>query len=148
MIKRISPQKIFILVRIALGLTFIWASVDKILYPNQFALMIYNYKMLPPLVIHPMAVILPWLELVTGMVLIIGFWQEGALFIFNALMIIFMIALSTALIRGLDIQCGCFSVDPNADKEIILSLARDFFMLFAGLWGVKQALYQKYNINQ
>jgi hypothetical protein len=129
-----------------MGITLIWASVDKILYPGQFADMIYNYKIMPSFAIHPMAIILPWLEFTTGIVLIIGFWLEGALFIFNSLMLIFIIALSSALIRGLNIQCGCFTVDPNADREIMISLVRDLFMFLAGMWGMRQVLYQKFHI--
>jgi len=137
--KIISAHKSYIIIRVTLGIVFIWASVDKIINPEQFAEMIYNYKLVPSIIINSMATILPWLELFTGTALIIGFWERGALLIFNSLIIIFMVALTSALIRGLDIQCGCFTVDPNADREIMNSLIRDFFMIIAGIWGLIKA---------
>jgi len=115
-----------------LGLVFIWASVDKIINPDQFAEMIYHYKILPEFLIHPVAIFLPWLELITGALLIIGLWEKTALIIFNLLIFVFMIALLSALIRGLDIHCGCFTVDPNAEKELVMSILRDIGLLFVG----------------
>ncbi|KPA14751.1 Methylamine utilization protein mauE [Candidatus Magnetomorum sp. HK-1] len=138
--KFLSINHLYIIIRIALGITFIWASVDKIINPGQFAEMINNYKMVPPILIPSMASFLPWIELFTGTALIIGFWERGALVIFNVLIAIFMIALTSALIRGLDIQCGCFTVSPDADKEIMISLIRDVFMILAGMWGLTKAI--------
>jgi len=108
-----------------LGIIFIWASVDKIMYPSKFAEMVYHYKMLPDILIHSVALFLPWMELIIGLLLILGIWEQWALIIYNGLIVVFMIGLSSALIRGLDIHCGCFTVDPNAEKELLMSLLRD-----------------------
>jgi len=115
-----------------LGIVFIWASVDKIINPEQFAEMIYHYKILPELLIHAVAIFLSWLELITGTLLIFGLWERAGLIIFNLLIFVFMIALTSALLRGLDIHCGCFTVDPNAEKELVMSLVRDIALLFIG----------------
>ncbi|MBF0451606.1 MAG: DoxX family membrane protein [Candidatus Magnetomorum sp.] len=134
-------KMLYTFTRIGLGIIFIWASIDKILYPGPFADMVHNYKLVPDILIPSLASFLPWLECITGIALIIGFWERGALFICNALVAVFIIALFSALIRGLDIQCGCFTVDPNADKEIMISLIRDVFMLLAGIWGLMRAFH-------
>ena len=112
---------------------FIWASADKIFNPGQFAEMVYHYKILPNIMVHSVAIYLPWLELVTGILLIIGLWERGGLIIFNLLIFVFMIALASALCRGLDIHCGCFTVDPNADKELVMSLLRDIVLVVVGM---------------
>jgi len=122
-----------IVIRIGLGVVFIWASVDKIFNPELFAEMVYHYKILPNILIHPMAIFLPWLELITGILLIIGLWERAGLIIFNLLILVFIIALASALFRGLDIQCGCFTVDPNAEKELVISLLRDIVMFIVGI---------------
>ncbi|ETR74111.1 MAG: Methylamine utilization protein mauE [Candidatus Magnetoglobus multicellularis str. Araruama] len=125
---------IHFIIRTGLGLVLIWASIDKIISPAQFAEMVYHYKILPNVLVHPIAIYLPWLELITGIFLIIGFWERACLIIFNLLMFVFMLALISALFRGLDIHCGCFTVDPNAEKELVMSLIRDIILLIAGMW--------------
>jgi uncharacterized membrane protein YphA (DoxX/SURF4 family) len=116
-----------------LGIIFIWASVDKIIHPGQFAEMVYHYKILPNIMVHSVAIYLSWLELVTGILLIIGLWERAGLIVFNLLIFTFMIALASALWRGLDIHCGCFTVDPNADKELVMSLLRDIVLIVVGV---------------
>ena len=116
-----------------LGVVFIWASVDKIIYPEQFAQMVYHYKILPNILVHFVSIYIPWLELITGVLLVIGVWERTGLIIFNLLIFVFMIALASALFRGLDIHCGCFTVDPNAEKELVISLLRDVALLIAGI---------------
>jgi uncharacterized membrane protein YphA (DoxX/SURF4 family) len=123
---------LFIVIRIGLGIVFIWASVDKIINPEQFAEMVYHYRILSNYLIHPVAVYLPWLELITGLLLVIGLWERAGLIIFNMLIFIFTIAMASALFRGLDIHCGCFTVDPNAKKELVMSLLRDILFISFG----------------
>jgi len=115
-----------------LGMMFIWASVDKIFNPGQFAEMVYHYKILPTFIVHSVSIFLPWLELITGFLLIVGMWERAGLIIFNFLIFVFMIALTLALWRGLDIHCGCFTVDPYAEKELVMSLLRDIVLIFVG----------------
>jgi len=124
---------LYIVIRIGLGIVFIWASVDKIFNPEMFAEMVYHYKIMPNILIHPMAIFLPWLELITGILLIIGLWERAGLILFNLLIFVFIVALASALFRGLDIQCGCFTVDPNAEKELVISLLRDIVLLIVGM---------------
>jgi hypothetical protein len=41
----------------------------------------------------------------------------------------FIIALSSALIRGLDIGCGCFSPSDQTDRINLLKIAEDLVLL-------------------
>jgi uncharacterized membrane protein YphA (DoxX/SURF4 family) len=63
--------------RVVLGAVFIFASVDKILHPDAFAVIIKNYQILPVKLISLAAVVLPWLELILGISLIAGVWLPG-----------------------------------------------------------------------
>ncbi|MBE2217253.1 MAG: DoxX family membrane protein [Ignavibacteria bacterium] len=129
--KRLFENKYFVIaVRVVLGALFMYASFDKMANPEAFANIIDNYHLLPYQLVNPLAIFLPWLEFFTGLFLIIGKWVKGSLLIYSALLVIFIIALSQALIRGLDISCGCFSVNPSSTSEVWLRIVEDIVMLF------------------
>lgn len=129
--KRLFENKYFaIAVRVVLGALFMYASFDKMANPEAFANIIDNYHLLPYQLVNPLAIFLPWLEFITGLLLIIDKWVKGSLLIYSALLVIFIVALSQALIRGLDISCGCFSVNPSSTSEVWLRIVADIVMLF------------------
>lgn len=98
------------LVGLALGAVFVVAAIPKIVDPPSFAHMIYNYRLLPSLVIDPAALVLPWLELFTGIALVAGFWRRTAATIAGALLLAFVLAIGVNLARRNAVQCGCFDV--------------------------------------
>lgn len=129
--KRLFENKYLVIaVRVVLGALFMYASFDKMANPEAFANIIDNYHLLPFQLVNPLAIFLPWLEFITGLLLIIDKWVKGSLLIYSALLVIFIIALSQALIRGLDISCGCFSVNPSSTSEVWLRIVADIVMLF------------------
>ncbi|MFW5901675.1 MAG: cation diffusion facilitator family transporter [Thermodesulfobacteriota bacterium] len=95
--------------RVLVGGIFIYAAVPKIIDPAAFAETVLNYQILPEVLINPVAIFLPWLELITGVLILSGLWLEGALVIYNLLMLTFIGILIYNTARGLDIHCGCFS---------------------------------------
>jgi putative oxidoreductase len=119
--------------RWAVGLIFVYASMDKLLHPSAFAVAIYNYKILPGSLINLVAITLPWVELVCGILLIIGLSPRAAAFILSILLLIFFSALSISLYRGIDISCGCFSVSTTADKIGISNMVKDLLVLAMSL---------------
>ena len=121
------------ILRIILGVIFLYASADKIINPHQFAYAISNYKLLPGELINFFALFLPWMEAVVGIFLIFGLFEWVSLTIFNVLMIVFMAAITISLARGLNISCGCFTSDPNAEKMTWLTLFRDSSILILSL---------------
>ncbi len=109
-----------LLLRLFIGGIFIYASIDKIAHPEQFARAIENYRILPWFLINIFAIILPWIELVSGVLLIAGVWLNGSAITISALLLIFIIAITAGLLRGLDISCGCFNT--TGGQKIGLSL--------------------------
>jgi len=97
-------------IQIALGLIFILAALPKITDPPSFAHMIYNYKIVPWALINPMALIMPWLELLCGVALVLGIWKGAARTLIGAMLVVFIVAISINLARGNAIDCGCFNV--------------------------------------
>lgn len=120
--------------RIILGMVFVYASYDKILHPAAFAKLIYNYQILPDELINLSAIFLPWVELITGSLLIIGVWLPGSVFIGNILLIIFFCALMYNKARGLDISCGCFSTRIDDTSKSNLYLLRDFSFIVIAVY--------------
>lgn len=123
-----------LLLRVFLGALFVYASWDKLLNPEAFAWMVYNYKILPPFMVNLAAVILPWTEMICGLLLIAGLLTRGSALTIDCLLFIFIVALGFNLYRGLDIGCGCFSVSPEAEKITFFTLMRDASLLVPGLW--------------
>jgi uncharacterized membrane protein YphA (DoxX/SURF4 family) len=130
-----TRQRVIILAaRLILGGVFVFASIDKILHPAAFAEAVYNYQILPDNLINLTAVFLPWLELVSGSLLIIGVWMPGAILVCNTLLLTFIGVLIYNLVRGLDIHCGCFSTEPSQDPLSIWTIARDAVFLVPAVY--------------
>jgi putative oxidoreductase len=126
--KRVLSNKYLILgIRLLLGFVFIYASIDKIAHPAEFAQAIYNYRMLPHWTLNFMALVMPWLELFCGILIAAGVFFRGSAFMIGVMLGVFIIAISSALVRGLDISCGCFSVEGGHGVAVDL-LIRDIFM--------------------
>ena len=104
---------------------FIFAGVSKMIDPSTFARDIDNYRLLPYLLVTLMAIILPWLEVFCGIFLIIGKLKKGAAFTLLVLTFMFIIAIGSAVARGLDITCGCFSNTIEGTKVGFTRLIED-----------------------
>jgi uncharacterized membrane protein YphA (DoxX/SURF4 family) len=127
--KLITHPHTALICRMVLGAVFIYASWDKILHPEQFARSVMYYKILPPESVNLLAIILPWLELVCGIFLLLGLFTNGSILVTAFMITVFLVAISSALIRGIDISCGCFSSN-GTNRINILYLLRDM-TLFA-----------------
>lgn len=122
--------------RLILGVVFIYASIDKIIHPADFAKAVYNYQILPGFLVSLAAIILPWLELVLGLFLIIGVFREGSVCMVTALLVVFSGAMIFNLARGLDIHCGCFSTSADDTHNVLMVwyVFRDGLFLLPALY--------------
>ena len=87
---RINPVLI-LLIRVILGLVFIYASYDKILDPGKFARDIANYHIIPFGLENSIAIILPWIELLIGLGIILGIFLDGSVFISGGFLVLFIL---------------------------------------------------------
>lgn len=115
--------------RIILGLIFLFACYDKILNPNEFAQVVYNYRVLPDSLVNLTAVLLPWVELMLGLSLLLNVWIPGAALLGNLLLLSFFCMLVFNLARGLNVNCGCFSTATGESASGILTVLRDLSFL-------------------
>lgn len=130
-------------VRILLGMLFLYAAIDKIIFPAKFAEVIYHYKLVPLWSLNICAIIVPWIEIGIGVLLLFDVWTEMATIVMMLLTFAFIIMISSAMVRGLNIECGCFSLDSQNSFVGWKRLLEDCFMIIGG-WLILQFKYQKY----
>ena len=122
----------FILIlRVVIGVIFIVAGAAKVGHAAEFAAQIAGFRILPQVVIAPMALALPFLEILLGGYLIVGLFTRVAAWIAVILFAAFDLAIASAVVRGMTVSCGCFG--PN-DKTVTTwaEVARDaVFVLIA-----------------
>ncbi len=113
-----------------LGGLFVLASLHKIAVPHDFAIDVATYGILPLALVNPVAIVLPWVELVAGLMLLLGARVRAAALLVAAMMAVFLSALVVALGRGLDMSCGCFaSQGAESDPISWLTVVRDLAWL-------------------
>ena len=116
--------------RIVVGLVFLLYGLDKITHPDDFARAIANYRLLPEALVNLVAVTLPWVECVCGLLLLAGQWVRSAALVSAFLLGVFVVAVSITLARGLDIACGCLDADAGRKVGFKL-LVEDLLLLGA-----------------
>ena len=120
--------------RILLGLVFIAAALPKLADPPAFAKAIWAYELFPAWSLNPLALALPWLELLCGLALCLGFWLRAAALWTGALLLSFILALAINLARHHPVDCGCFGAGAHPTEaerltDMRWSILRDVGLL-------------------
>ncbi len=93
-----------------------------------FARDVYNYRILPIPLVNLVAMFVPAIEGLCSICLLTGAWLRPCTLIQAFFQMVFLVAMGQAMIRGLDINCGCFS--GVADSKVgFFTLARDSVFL-------------------
>ena len=129
----LSDRRVITLLRIALGVLFIMAALPKIQDPEGFAKSVENYHLLPESAGRALALVLPVLELIAGVLLIVGLFDAGASLLIFLMMVVFTVAVGSALARGLDITCGCFDTE-GGKKAGLGKIAENIALTAAAYW--------------
>jgi putative oxidoreductase len=117
-------------VRIVLGVLFIWAAVTKLPDMAGFAQDVANYRVVPAALVPFVAAAVVGIELLAGISLVVGVMERAAAAVIACLLVTFTAFLSQALLRGIDLRCGCFGGDEPASWWTV---GRDLIMLAAAL---------------
>jgi len=132
---------VYWVVSIGLGAVFIYASLDKIAHPLDFARIVYRYQLAGPsatLGVVPanvLAVVLPWVEIVTGILLVTGLWRREAALVAGGMLVMFLVAVGYVLWQGIDVaHCGCFTVGGEGRSAGWTLIAGDLGLLAAALY--------------
>jgi uncharacterized membrane protein YphA (DoxX/SURF4 family) len=116
--------------RVALGALFLWAAATKLPDMSAFAQDVANYRVLPGALVPFVAASVVGIEIVAGLALVTGIAARPAAAVISGLLIAFIAFLAQALLRGIDLRCGCFGGDEAASWWTV---ARDAVMLAAAL---------------
>ncbi len=133
MTRRSLRDAALLALRLYLGGIFVFASVHKILDPASFALDVATYGILPPELVNLVALVLPWVELVAGLMLAVGFRTAAGALLVDGMLLVFIAALASALHRGVDTSCGCFASDGGDHPIGVGTVLRDLGWLALGL---------------
>ncbi len=124
------------LLRLALAAIFIYAGLLKLLHPKVFAHALAQFELLPDAFIPLVAIGLPALEVLAGLGLILD--SRLSLLVIQGMLLLFLLVLGYAIFQGLDIDCGCFTVDELAERSTVTAaFFRDVVMMvgvFFLLW--------------
>ena len=121
---------IVLLARLALGAIFLYAAATKVPDMAAFAKDVANYRLLPAALVPFVAAVVVGIEIVVGLALATGLWARAAALVAAGMLVVFVAGLSQALLRGIDLRCGCFGGDDAADWWTVL---RDLAMLVPAL---------------
>jgi len=133
------PRVLLVLGRVALGLVFLVAAYTKLHfnggwhfgdYQFFFAMAIDSYNMLPLWAVELLARFLPLFELVLGAWLVSGIGLRWSGVLTSGLLLVFIGAMTRALILHIQIKCGCFG---NDEPLTIWTLLRDSTLLVLAL---------------
>jgi putative oxidoreductase len=121
------------MVGLSLGIAgiFIYAGADKLRDPLQFADSIAAFAILPSAAINLFALGLPPFEIASGLLMLTPRSRRIGALAVAFLSLIFFSALSSALARGLTLDCGCFGSGTPSRPRMWAELALDT-ILFAG----------------
>lgn len=133
---------ILLLSRVVLSGLFAWAAVLKLRAPDTAHIAIYQYRILDWEEAGVLAAFLPWLELAVASGLWIKRIRIGAATAGIALNLTFIAALASALVRKLDITCGCFG-SLDVSTALAPRLIQDVFLLAACVFLLKENLIQR-----
>lgn len=115
--------------RLVLGGLFVYAGLIKAWDVVAFAGSVANYQILPYHLNYLVAATLPYVEMGAGLLLLVNRQVRPAALLLGLLDIVFMIALVSVLIRGLDIDCGCFRAGGESPTSAWAALVRDIGIL-------------------
>jgi uncharacterized membrane protein YphA (DoxX/SURF4 family) len=125
-------NKVFILVlRIVLGVVFVLASADKVLEPDKFAVAVRGYQLIPIELSNLFAIVIAWGELIAAIMLIFGVFTRQAAAAIFLMLVMFTVAIAIMMVRGVVVDCGCFSNEGGSQTGLRLIIRNLFLMATA-----------------
>lgn len=119
--------------RLVLGGVWIVAGALKVVDLDASVRAVRAYRLLPEIVAQFVGAGLPMVEIVLGVLLVVGFGVRVAAVASAVLMTAFVIGIASVWARGLQIDCGCFGsggrLAPGAKPTYGWELTRDLGLL-------------------
>lgn len=113
-------RALLLVCRVGLGAMFLYSAWTKLPDMTAFAVDVANYRILPAQLVPFAAAWVVGLEVVLGLALLTGLLARAAAFVTFGMMLVFIAGLSQALLRGIDLSCGCFGGDEAASWGTVI----------------------------
>lgn len=137
LLKRIDDTHVPMLIaRGVLGVLFIYMAISKVGDPIKFLKDIHEFELLPetpPMFLNLAAISLPWIEILCGVLLLVGYWLRGASATLLAMLVAFTVAIFMRAmgIHGgggisfcdIEFDCGCGSGPINTCLKLSENLS-------------------------
>ncbi|MGB0102330.1 MAG: MauE/DoxX family redox-associated membrane protein [Nocardioides sp.] len=123
--------------RLVVGAVWVYAGALKLFDPAQSVAAVRAYELLPSSLVQPVGQLLPVIEVVVGLMLILGVLTRGAAVVSAVLFALFIAGIASVWARGMNIDCGCFGgggYDPDAASKYPWEIARDGVLLLVSLF--------------
>jgi uncharacterized membrane protein YphA (DoxX/SURF4 family) len=127
-----------VLARLVVGGVWIAAGLLKIPDPTENVRAVRAYQLLPESVVPVLGHLLPVLEILVGVCLVLGLLTRLSGVVSAILLVAFIVGISSAWARGLEIECGCFGGGggpaEGASAKYPWEIARDLGLLLLSAW--------------
>lgn len=125
------------------GMAWVWieAGVHKIGKTLDMTQAIKGYGIFTPEWAGYLATVIGPLEVIGGVLLLLGLFLRRSSIVATIVLLLFMVGITQAWARGLDIDCGCFGYDaqnPDRGMDYAKTLLRDAAYLFLTVWTIKR----------
>jgi len=127
-----------VVARLVVGGVWVVAGLLKLPDPTENVRAVRAYRLLPESVVPVVGHGLPILEILVGVCLVLGLLTRGAAAVSCLLLLAFIVGISSAWARGLQIECGCFGGGGGpavgASAKYPWEIARDVGLLCLSGW--------------
>ncbi|WP_157244749.1 MauE/DoxX family redox-associated membrane protein [Nonomuraea typhae] len=124
--------------RLGLGGVLIAAGGLKIGNPTESVVAVKAYQLLPESLATAVGYALPIVEIIIGILLVIGLMTRVAAVVAGLLMLAFVFGIAWAWARGYRIDCGCFGgggeLKAGQQPTYLVDILRDFGLVLLGVW--------------
>jgi uncharacterized membrane protein YphA (DoxX/SURF4 family) len=124
--------------RLVVGGVWLVAGFKKLPDPAENVRAVRAYRLLPESLVPVVGHGLPILEILLGLCLVLGLLTRVTALVSGLLLLAFIIGISSAWARGLQIECGCFGggAGPSVDatSKYPWDIARDVGLLALSAW--------------
>ena len=131
-----DKTSLWVCARIFYGIVFAYAGFSKLIEPYEnFRGMINQYEIIPYAWSTPLAMTLPWIELIFGMFMILGYFPRLTAVVLAGLSTMFLLAIgaSNALLDGAGKDCGCFGQAGPIHLKVWQVFIMDFIFLLLSI---------------
>ena len=125
--------------RLTLGIVLLVAGLKKVTHLDASVLAVHAYQLIPVEFDTVVGYALPLIEIMIGLLLIVGMFTRFAALIGSLLMAAFIFAIASVWRRGISIDCGCFGgggpiSQAQALKQYPMEILRDSGLFICGFW--------------